>query len=49
MERHHISSVEFENWLSEFTDEDLKEFSRITLYDLWVEGYSSWEVAGILG
>lgn len=47
--RHHINDVEFEDWLSEITDEDLKEFSLITLYDLWVEGYASWEVAGILG
>lgn len=47
--RHHINDVEFEDWLSEITDEDLKEFSLITLYDLWVEGYASWEVAVILG
>ena len=47
--RHHINDVEFEDWLSEITDEDLKEFSLMTLYDLWVEGYASWEVAGILG
>lgn len=47
--RHHINDVEFEDWLSEITDEDLKEFSLITLYDLWVEGYASWEVAAILG
>lgn len=49
MERHHINSVEFELWLDKVGADDVKEFSRITLYDLWVEGYSPWEVEAILG
>lgn len=48
-ERHHINSVEFELFLNEFDTEFLFSVSEETLYDFWVEGYSSWEVEGILG
>lgn len=51
-ERHQINSFEFDQWLSEVEDYDYQTYlnnTRETLYDLWVEGYSVWEVPGILG
>lgn len=47
-ERHHIDSDEFDQWVSELYPDTIMGNSRETLYDLWVEGYSSWEVEGIL-
>lgn len=50
--RHQINSFEFMAWLAEVEGEFPDQYataSRETLYDLWVEGYSAWEVESILG
>lgn len=47
--RHHIDSVEFELFLNEFDRDFLSHHSDEYLYDLWVEGYSSWEIEAMLG
>lgn len=53
MERHRIDSDEFEQWEAEVDMStglnDPVIASREDLYDMWVEGYSPWEVASILG
>lgn len=53
MERHHIDSDEFEQWEADVDMStglnDPITASREDLYDMWVEGYSAWEVAAILG
>ena len=52
MWRHQIDSFEFQVWLDDLAEDDIlsvEQNSREELYDLWVEGYSTWEVAGILG
>ena len=52
MKRHHIDSDEFDQWLGEVERVDYVTYlyaTREELYDLWVEGYSVWEVVGILG
>ena len=50
--RHQINSFEFQCWLDELGEDDpltVEQNSRETLYDMWVEGYSQWEIAAILG
>lgn len=49
MNRHQINSWEFDMWLDELPTDIREEKPKEFLYDLWVGGYSSWEVAGILG
>lgn len=52
MERHQINSFEFQVWLDDLGEVDplsIEHNSREELYDLWVDGYSTWEVQGILG
>lgn len=51
-QRHQIESFEFQAWMEELGNDDaltIQQNTREELYDLWVEGYSTWEVAGILG
>ena len=47
--RHHINDVEFTNWYDELVEWLREEKSKEFLYDLWVEGYSPWEVEAICG
>lgn len=52
-ERHHINSDEFEQWLDIVIRDESgwgrSDVPREVLYDLWVEGYSAWEVPGLIG
>ena len=51
MERHHINSVEFENWLHDFDvmNPDLVfDTTKEALYELWEKGYSIWEAANYM-
>lgn len=47
--RHHINDIEFTSWRDEFDPDFLFHHSDEYLYDLWVEGYSQWEVEAMLG
>lgn len=49
MARHQIDSWEFEMWLDQLYADTRMGNSKESLYDLWEQGYSAWEVDGILG
>lgn len=45
--RHHINDVEFTDWYDDLEGWVTAENSKEFLYDLWVDGYSQWEVEAI--